>query len=402
MGKVLLGKYELREKIGEGASGIVYLAWDRHLECVVAVKEQKLRQGEQDSEALKKEREMLKALKHPMLPAVYDYFVEGAQYLVMEYVEGMCLHNFIEKEGSIPERQACEWAIQLAGLLLYLHTRKPPVIYRDLKPDNIIVCPDGNLRVVDFGTALSISYDRHYPSHFAGTIGYAAPEQLGAGRAAGARADERSDIYTLGATLYHMLTGHHPSLPPYGVRTLRSMKPELSHGIERIVKKCTQTESDKRYQNIEEVKRDLLHREAFYRKGNCRQESYRDGSGKMWSGRRQKDAVIRKIEKKIWLTEKKTIGLFALLFLLFGNFGPGGLCALVKGREKALPVIVYNEQGQKVIIRYDSVYQPDGNMLLELGHELFEEEGVWELSVALTGRENGKRQERVFYIRGGG
>lgn len=390
MEKTLMGKYELREKLGEGGSSAVYLAWDRHLECMVAVKEQKQPKSMQEETMLKWEREMLKTLKHPMLPAVYDYFGEDVQYLVMEYIKGESLRHYIEKEGSIPEQQACEWAIQLAELLMYLHTRKPPVIYRDLKPENIIVCPDGNLRVVDFGTALLASYGLRYQDNLAGTLGYAAPEQLGKGEAGGAKADERSDIYTLGATLYHMLTGHHPSLPPAGIRALRSMKPELSRRMEQIVIKCTRPEPDKRYQSVEEVKRDLLYKKVRRSRLIIAERP-----------RKTKGAAIRRIEKNIWLTEKKTTGLFGMLILL-GSFFLSSSLLSVKGRETPLPVVVYNEQGQKVVIRYDSVYQPDGNLLLELGHELFDNGGIWELSVGLKSRGDGQRRERVFYIQGDG
>ena len=177
-GKVLLEKYELLERIGAGGNGVVYLAWDRHLERHVAVKAEK-RPAEPISagaDILRKEMEMLKALKHPMLPVVYDYFQETERYLVMEYIRGESLHNFLKREGSAPKQLVYEWALQLSDLLSYLHMQKPPVIYCDLKPDNIILCPDGNLRVIDFGAALRIRYDGREPEQSAGTIGYAAPD----------------------------------------------------------------------------------------------------------------------------------------------------------------------------------------------------------------------------------
>lgn len=402
-GKVLLEKYELLERIGAGGNGVVYLAWDRHLERHVAVKAEK-RPAEPISagaDILRKEMEMLKALKHPMLPVVYDYFQETERYLVMEYIRGESLHNFLKREGSAPEQLVYEWALQLSDLLSYLHMQKPPVIYCDLKPDNIILCPDGNLRVIDFGAALRIRYDGREPEQSAGTIGYAAPEQLAgtAGYAAPeqiagtagyqvtceARADERSDIYTLGATMYHMLTGYDPARPPYGLRPVRCMKPELTRDMERIVEKCTEEEPAKRYQTVLELKKDLEKRRFSGRRGifgECR---------------RKKQYVLKRMEKQIWLTEKAVTGLFAAGILLCGLFA--GLFSIqVKGQETPLPVIVYNKQGQKVVIRYDSVYPLEGNLVFELERELFKETGVQELSIGLMDCESGERRERVFYI----
>lgn len=392
-GKVLLGKYELQEQIGAGGSSVVYLAWDRHLERYVAVKAEKRPEESGRMDILKKEMEMLKALKHPMLPAIYDFFQETEQYLVMEYIEGESLHNFIEREGSVPEKQVYEWALQLAELLIFLHAQKPSVLYRDMKPDNIIVCPDGNLRVIDFGAALQVRYDRRGPEQLAGTIGYAAPEQL-AGTVEYRNeyrtgVDERSDIYTLGATMYHMLTGHNPARPPYGLRPIRYMKPELTRDMERIVEKCTEKEPAKRYQTADELKKDLKKR-RFSGKRHFFREF-----------RRRKQYVLRRMEKQIWLTEKATIGLFAAGFLLCGLFA--GLFSIqVKGKETPLPVIVYNKQGQKVVIRYDSVYTTEGSLVFELERELFGETGVQELSIGLTDCETGEKRERVFYIQGSG
>lgn len=382
---VLMGKYELKEKIGEGACGIVYLAWDRHLERFVAVKENKAPENADDMKLLKMEMEMLKTLEHPMLPAVYDYFQDGSQYLVMEYIKGISLHNYIEKEGGVPEEQACIWALQLIELFSYLHTRKPPVIYRDLKPENIIVCPDGNLRVIDFGTAMSVRYDKCRQDNIAGTRGYAAPEMSGENKISDAIADERSDIYTLGATLYHMLTGYHPAKPPYGIRPVRAIAPHLSRGIEEIVIKCTQPAREKRYRSVEEVKKDLLRKKHL-------------GKRHLWGRRKEREShVIRKMEKKVWLTEKKTVGLFGVV-MLTGITAMGVFSLSAKGKETPLPVIAYNTKGQKLVIRYDSVYQADGNLILELEKELFESENVQELSIRLTDGVTGESRERIFYI----
>ena len=296
--KLLNDKYEIRSPIGEGGTGVVYLAWDKHLECSVAIKEEKML-GESSISVLKKEMDMLKNLKHPMLPIVLDYFAADKWYLVMEYIKGESLHNYIKKEGKIAEETACEWALQILDLFSYLHGRKPAVIYRDLKPDNIMVCPDSKLRVVDLGAAFCMNYNGSVQDDQAGTMGYAAPEQLNGGGMGMIidNADERSDIYTFGATLYHMLTGFDPSLPPYGIRPPRCMNPELTAGIEKIVLKCTEKDPVRRYQNVEEIKRDIKRRKYLGRR------VYFFGFGK------KERYVIKKLEKNIWLTEKQTTGL---------------------------------------------------------------------------------------------
>lgn len=404
--RILSGKYELRKRIGEGGCSVVYLGWDRHTERFVAIKAEKSMCGGNDedvlknkSDILKNEMDVLKMLRHPMLPAIYDFFHEGGWYLVMEYIEGESLHNVIEREGSLSKKRTCEWGLQLLDLLSYLHGHSPPVIYRDLKPENIIVCPDGSLRVVDFGAAFSMQYDynsqrqNEYQDKLAGTIGYAAPEQLNDGRFI-SEADERSDIYTFGATLYHMLTGCTLPKQPYVITSMRYNTTSMvqgiinqgierhgagRQGIERIVKKCMAEDAAKRYQSVEDVKRDL--------------ERIKD------SYKRKKPPALLRIEKKIRLTDKKTVGLLGIGILLCGIL-TGGFTIQVKGREAPLPVTVYNKQGQKLVIRYDSVYMADGGFVFELEQKLFTGEGIKELVISLTDCDTGERQERIFYIQG--
>lgn len=376
---VLAGKYELRKVIGEGGCGIVYLAWDRNLERFVAIKVAKM-----EEEQLKAEMEMLKKLKHPMLPEVYDYFYEENGYLVMEYIEGESLHKIIEREGQIGEKQTIVWAEQILVFLSYLHEQKPAVIYRDLKPENIIICPDGKVRLVDFGAAFSMNYEGKILENLVGTIGYAAPEQLEQ-----RKLGPNSDIYALGAILYHMLTGYHPAGPPGGIRPVRSMNPELSKGIESIVRKCTEDNPSKRYQTTEELLSDLHRIDKVGRT---------TGRG---TRRERRNHVLKKLEKRIWLTDKKSVGLLGagigtVLLLTFITAMP----FYAKEKESVLPVIVYNKQGQKVVIRYDSIYETQGNLIFELEQELFSKEGMQELSVCLTDCATGEKKERVFYLQG--
>ena len=282
-----IGKYKMLRCLGQGGEGSVYLARDEKLQRLVAIK------------CVRKpgtEAEHLQRLRHPMLPVIYDLFqdVQGVWYLVMEYLQGVTLQKYIEKNGFVQEGQARIWAAQLADVLVYLHTRKPPVIYSDLKPANIIVCPDGQLRLVDFGAALTRSFGADRNRVMAVTPGYGAPEQQGqrgiqqTGQAGsgytGSYADERSDIYAFGKTLYYMVTGADPGRPPYAVLPVYEYQPLLGDDLERIIRKCVRQEPKMRYQTVEDVHRDLD----------------RSVEGKR---RKRRRSFIRIIERRVWLTE---------------------------------------------------------------------------------------------------
>ncbi len=231
-----------------------------------------------------REAEMLQRLRHPMLPVVYEVFQEDGWYLAMEYIQGITLREYVERNGYVREKQACVWTNQLLDVLGYLHTRKPPVIYRDLKPDNIMVCSDGHLRLVDFGAACRQEFGVVSDGLMAATPGYGAPEQFGR-TGDGIRADERSDIYALGKVLYYMVTGSDPARPPYVSLPIRDYQPLLTPDLERIIRKCIEDETTERYQTVCQVRNDL---------GEC-------GRGKPCMRRR---SFIRVVEKQVWLTEK--------------------------------------------------------------------------------------------------
>ena len=282
--RAYIGKYKLIKALGRGGEGCVYLAEDSVLHRLVAMK--RVWNGSREAEEqLKKEAEFLQKLQHPMLPVVYDLLWDEAWYLVMEYIEGMSLHNYIKHAGMVSEERAGKWGEQLLSILQYLHTRKPPVIYQDLKPDNIMVCPNGNLRMVDFGAAYHRNYSGNKERRDAVSMGYAAPEQM---KREGytAYADERSDIYAFGKVMYYMLTGADPAHPPYTELPITSYVPAVSGKMERVLRKCIEEEPAKRYQVVEDIRRDL----SENGRGWWRRSTYRNH-------------FIRKVEKQIFLTE---------------------------------------------------------------------------------------------------
>ncbi len=269
-----IGKYTVLKLLGEGGEGNVYLARDEDLQRVVAVK----RMGRSLREA-----DYLKTLRHPMLPVVYELLRDEEWYLVMEYMQGVTLRGYIERNGCVCQEQVFLWAEQLLDVTEYLHTRKPPVIYRDFKPDNVMVCTDGQLRLVDFGAAAVKNYGMRAGGVMAATPGYAAPEQFGA-QGVQAYADERSDIYSLGRLFYYMMTGVNLAKPPYASLPLHVYQPMVHPRLERIINKCMSGQPEERYQTAEELKSELA---------GCRK-----GKGRLYC-----KSFIRAVEKKIWLTE---------------------------------------------------------------------------------------------------
>lgn len=278
VGTVLGGKYEILKKIGQGGMSIVYVAMDTRLNKQWAIKEIK-KSKNQDTKTLLKSLQMeaniLKMVDHPVLPRIVDIIhFEGTVFVVMDYIEGRTLSEILKKEGPQPQEKVIEWAKDLCQALDYLHSMNPPIIYRDMKPANIMVKPDGKVKLIDFGTAKEFDVQSLADTTALGTRGYAAPEQFGDAKGRGIhKTDARTDIYSLGATLYHVLTGKNPSEPPYVIKPIREWNPMLSGGLEKIINKCTMANPEDRYQNCTELLYDLEHYEEL--DDAFRKESFR-------------------------------------------------------------------------------------------------------------------------------
>ena len=204
--------------------------------------------------AFHQEAQMLGTLNHPNLPKVVDYFTEGGrEYLVMEYVDGQSLEEMLRAGGNRPfgEDQVLSWALQLCDVLDYLHHQN--IIFRDLKPSNIIIEPGGTLRLVDFGIARLFKPGKATDTAAIGTLGYAPPEQYGS-----VQTDLRSDIYSLGATLHTLLTGFDPSQSPMFFPAVRQLNPAISVEMERAVTTAMAQRPDQRWQNISQTRNALM------------------------------------------------------------------------------------------------------------------------------------------------
>jgi serine/threonine protein kinase len=216
---LLKQRYQLIKQLGVGGYGIVHKALDTEFGGrLVAIKE--MSQAELEgkdivaaTDAFKHEAFMLAGLTHPNLPSIYDYFTEnGHWYLVMSYIEGETLEAYINRSvgGKLPVEKVLMIGSQLASVLSYLHKRNPPIIFRDLKPANIMRIPEGQIYLIDFGIARHFKVGQSKDTIALGSPGYAAPEQYGR-----AQSTPQTDVYSLGATLHHMLTGIDPSDSPF-------------------------------------------------------------------------------------------------------------------------------------------------------------------------------------------
>lgn len=258
IGSLVDGKYKILSEIGHGGMSVVYMAINEKANKTWAVKEVR-KDGRMDFNIVRQgqmaEIDTLKRLKHPYLPSIIDVIEDDETFIiVMDYVEGRSLDKILEEHGVQQESVVVEWAKQLCDVLGYLHSRTPAIIYRDMKPANVMLKPDGTVTLIDFGTAKN--YEINYGETTGiGTIGYAAPEQyIGSGLG---RTDARTDIYCLGMTLYHLLTGQDPCRNLISDTSIRAVNPALSRGLDSIIRKCTAHQPEDRYQSCEELMYDL-------------------------------------------------------------------------------------------------------------------------------------------------
>ena len=267
-GKVLNNRYEVVRRIGGGGMGAVYLAKDRNLgDAPRAVKEMiqshiDEAQHEKAIADFKRESLLLTALEHPSIPTIYDYFYDDVSarfYLVMKYIPGGDLSARLRKAagGRADEVSVSEWGIQIADVLHYLHTRTQPIIYRDLKPANVMIDSNTNrVMLIDFGIARWVNRQEKGVTAV-GTMGYAPPELFSG------QADPRVDIYSLGATMFHLLTGADPQDNPLLIFDFsknprpRQINPALSSEMEQILMRAVEYKPEQRFQSGAEM-RDVL------------------------------------------------------------------------------------------------------------------------------------------------
>ena len=261
-------RYEIVNEIAKGGQGAVYAAIDKHTGRKVAIKAVRLEtiaSPENYTEAvarIQREAEFLARLRHPNIVQVLDQFEErNYPYVVMEYIEGQTLSRLVASlGGKLPEPQAVFIARQLCSALAYLHAQTPPIIFRDMKPQNVMVDDYQNVKLIDFGIARTYRAGAHSDTQVFGSIGFAAPEQYGS-----EQTDARSDIYSLGVTLHYMLTAFNPASNPDPLGTLppvRMLNPAVSTDLEQIIARATRFSPSERWQTANELDGVLAKRPA--------------------------------------------------------------------------------------------------------------------------------------------
>lgn len=260
-GVILYNRYCIVRRIGGGGMGSVYLAHDRNLaDAPRAVKEMLEMfadsvQREKAIEDFRRESTLLASLEHPSIPTIYDFFFDGGRYyLVMKFIQGADLATFLKRSGGhVDERRVVDWAIQTCDVLHYIHTLTPPIIFRDLKPGNLMFDEKSNrIMLIDFGIARTVAPAQKGVTAI-GTMGYAPPELFSG------KVTPRSDIYSLGATMFHLMTGADPQDNPLLIFDFTKnprptqINPAITLEMERILTRATEYRPEKRFNSASEM-----------------------------------------------------------------------------------------------------------------------------------------------------
>ncbi len=265
-GVMLVGRYLIVKRVGGGGMGNVYMARDKRLADALRAVKEMIEMFSDDNhrrkavEDFERESQLLASLEHPSIPTIYDYFVsEGRYYLVMKFIGGGDLASRLKMSptGRLEERTVAEWAVQACDVLSYIHCQQPPIIYRDLKPANLMIDDKTNrIMLVDFGIARFVSPTQKGVTAI-GTMGYAPPELFSG------KVEPRSDIYSLGATMFHLLTGADPQDNPLLIFDFsknprpRQINPNITPGMDAIIARTVEHKPEKRFTNALDMKKAL-------------------------------------------------------------------------------------------------------------------------------------------------
>lgn len=250
---IIDSKYEILKLLNTGGmNSAIYLALDKKLNRQWAIKKVR-KSSSQTTSMLMAEASIMKNLDHPMLPRIVGIEEDPKFfYIIMDFVQGENLKTVVTSSGPQAQDTVVSWGVKLCDVLTYLHGKG--IVYRDMKPANIMLSPDGNIKLIDFGIAREYKENASEDTTALGTEGYAAPEQYeGKGQT-----DARTDVYGMGITLFQLLTGVNPSSYKENIFSIRLQNPNLSSGLDKIILKCTNKDPKKRYQSTEELKKALL------------------------------------------------------------------------------------------------------------------------------------------------
>ena len=320
-------RYLITQKIGQGGMGAVYKVVDtRGGHQTLALKEMSASAVDPDDRPqivmqFAQEAVLLQRLSHPNLPYVTDKFsVDDRHYLVMEFINGRTLQQILnDTQQPFPEPLVIHWTGQLCDVLSYLHNQTPKIIFRDLKPDNIMITIDNQVKLIDFGIVRFFKPGKTQDTILLGTPGYAAPEQHGTGQT-----DERSDVYSLGATLFHLLTAVEPRTHLFNLPPIRKINPGISPQLEQLILKATKNQLHERFASIQQVRTELLQltsSSGSQQYGIAGPPYTHSGSGTVNKGR---SPTMRLIQATVKITAQMTnqqlimAGAVLLAIILFG------------------------------------------------------------------------------------
>lgn len=444
MEKFIIGKYRALRKLGEGGGGSVYLVEDSVLKKLYAMKIGGKKEMTEEAERMKS----ITDRRFPYLVDLIDLMQETEAGLdsgnvaaacgdgdlslagiVMEYIEGATLEEYIREHAPLSEQETLSLMKQLAGMLGYLHALRPAVVYRDLKPSNLILQPDGMLRVLDFGSSLQ-GYGQISSAYSYGTYGYCAPEQK-----RGDALTPACDIYACGVIMYYMLTGIDPAKPPYGIlgggNALTEVSLTVSAVMEEVVNACCQEDAAMRYADggvlleklntvstrKEEIK-DRVMMSVYYLVLFAAAAYTGFGICRLYQGNADRPALsvsmlslcfaawlmrrlivekhirrhfIKKREWNLLYTEKRTIGLWMLVMAVFLASG-----CIKKDAPGRLPVYLTDELGRNVLVRDGYEYDAMGDIRFCLPTE---ENGHYEVYFYKMDAFHRVEKEQVFHVR---
>ena len=278
-GYILGNRYQVIKPLGQGGQSNVYLLKDLRLKGKKWVaKEMVTQYADPKDQSLAKrhfeqEANLLATLEHPNLPKVIDYFSQGGKhYLIMSYLKGEDLERKLKRQKTpFSEEEVAGWGAQIATVLYYLHRQKKPIIFRDIKPSNVMIC-QGQVKLIDFGIARHFNPSKQGDTLRIGSPGYSPPEQYSG------QTDPRSDVFSLGVTMHQLLTKQDPAKTqsPFNLPPIKNFNPDVSDGMAEIITKSTMIDPKKRYQNVLDVKTDL--KELLKSRGTQKVEEKEQGS----------------------------------------------------------------------------------------------------------------------------
>lgn len=371
MRKIWKQRYQIIREAGKGGNGKVYKVWDIHLEKEWAMKVLEDKEGRgslrHGAGNVMDELAALKRISHPNFPRIVDAFEEeGRSVLIMDYIRGITLKEVIDK-GPVKEEEMVLILLQICDAILYLHQNNPVLLYLDLKPSNIIIEENRNLKLVDLGSVCI----KGIGGKISGSFGYASPEQVRL-KQEGIYLTEQSDIFSFGMVLYAMATGSSTRLPVMEAKSrhgvfVRKENPFLSGPLEKIIEKCTRGNCSRRYGSMREVKRDLeLWGKYLKKRKNCFVFRINLPINRKQLWYQEKSIFCTEGRHSFYIAKKILVLLLCVLCLVPAKVSLAG------ESSQEMSVIIRDYKFRKVLVKKGCAYETNSNILLEIPWEEIE------------------------------